>query len=149
MTTARPVDVDVILDLRARVLRSGTTSADPTFPEDRLPTTAHFAVTDESTGAVIACGSVFPSPCPTRPDAPAMRLRGMATEPTIQRGGLGTAVVDAIVGWSRERGAELVWANARDTALGFYRARSFSVEGEGFINDDTGLPHHLVTLDLS
>jgi GNAT superfamily N-acetyltransferase len=148
MTEAVPVPVDAILDLRQRVLRTGTVSDDPTFPEDRLPTSAHFAVLDHESGAVIACGSVFPSDCPVRPATRAMWLRGMATEPAIQRGGLGSAVIDAIVMWSRAQGAELLWAKARDTALGFYDALGFTTVGDGFINEDTGLPHHLVLLDL-
>jgi hypothetical protein len=41
-----------------------------------------------------------------------------------------------------------VWANARDSALGFYERAGFTVAGDGFVTDDTRLPHHAVVLDL-
>ena len=41
-------------------------------------------------------------------------------------------------------GVELVWANARDTALGFYVGLGFDVVGEGFVDPATAVPHHRI-----
>ncbi len=41
-------------------------------------------------------------------------------------------------------GAETVWANARDTALGFYRRHGFEVVDDGFLDATTALPHHRI-----
>jgi hypothetical protein len=41
----------------------------------------------------------------------------------------------------------VVWAKARDTALGFYLRLGWVVVGEGFVYN--GLPHHTAVLDLA
>jgi hypothetical protein len=41
----------------------------------------------------------------------------------------------------------VLWANARDTALGFYVSYGMHVVGDGFVATP-GLPHHVVVLDL-
>ena len=40
--------------------------------------------------------------------------------------------------------APLVWARARDTALPFYLRHGFSIEGDGFIDEPTAKPHHVI-----
>jgi hypothetical protein len=42
-----------------------------------------------------------------------------------------------------------VWARARDAALEFYVRHAFVVEGDGFIDQATQLPHHLVLRTLA
>jgi ribosomal protein S18 acetylase RimI-like enzyme len=64
----------------------------------------------------------------------------------LRSGGVGSAVLAAGVRRSHAAGAKAVWANARDSALGFYRRAGFAVEGEGFVSAATGLAHHVVTL---
>jgi predicted GNAT family N-acyltransferase len=41
-----------------------------------------------------------------------------------------------------------VWARARDSAIGFYERAGFTVVGDVFVDDATGLDHHLVVLEL-
>jgi predicted GNAT family N-acyltransferase len=43
-------------------------------------------------------------------------------------------------------GARRLWANGRDTALGFYERFGFRVVGDGIVL--SGLPHHRIELDL-
>ena len=46
---------------------------------------------------------------------------------------------------SREAGAEQLWANARDTALGFYLETGWEViPGSEHISAETQLPHHVI-----
>ena len=47
-----------------------------------------------------------------------------------------------------DEGFDLVWANARDAALDFYLRHGFVVEGDGFIEHHTQLPHHVVVREL-
>lgn len=70
----------------------------------------------------------------------------MAVEPSLQGTGLGSRLLDAVVERCRDAGAEVVWADGRDSALGFYRRHGWSVEGDGY--DKVGIPHHTVVLDL-
>lgn len=132
-------------DLRRRVLRAHLPGAGVDFPEDALAGTFHLGVADES-GAVVAIATLAPEPTPHRPGASALRLRGMAVEPDRQGAGVGALLLHAVVERARAAGHQVLWANGRDGALGFYQRHGWSVEGEGFTS--VGLPHHVVVLDL-
>lgn len=117
------------------------------FPEDDVPEAFHPAVLDTG-GRVVAVATVSPAPTGLRPGAAAWRLRGMAVEPELQGRGAGTLLLDAVVARARAAGAEVLWADARDSALEFYRRRGWSVEGKGYLTPATGISHHTVVLDL-
>ena len=136
------VAIDAVLPVRLRVLRAGTPSDDPRFEGDDDPTTLHLAALLD--GEVVAVSTWLRRPWPFAPDRPAVQLRGMATDAPARGTGVGGLLLEAGVERAFASGAELVWANARDTALRFYRTHGFAVEGEGFLTLDTKLPHHRV-----
>lgn len=133
-------------DLRARVLRSHAPGLRASNPEDDLAGTIHLGVLDR--GALIAVASFSPQDCPNRPGRRSIRLRGMAVEPSRQGTGVGSCLLArAIERFCGEYGpAEVVWAHARDTALGFYVRAGFEPVGASF--DEAGLPHTTVVFDL-
>ena len=135
-------------DLRRRVLRVGTVSTAVEFPDDDSDRTVHLGV--ELDGAVVAISTWTMRPPPDHPEIRAVQLRGMATEPSHElRGrGLGTLLLRTGIERARAEGADLVWANARTTALGFYEMHGFTVEGPEFVTADTGLPHRRIHLRL-
>jgi GNAT superfamily N-acetyltransferase len=124
--------------LRLTVLRSDTPSNVVTFAEDDLPGTVHLGVRDRS--AIVAISTWIPR---AYRDEPAVQLRGMATEPSLQGQGVGALLLAS--GCQRAAiVAPLVWARARDTALEFYLRHGFAVDGEGFIDEHTQKPHHII-----
>lgn len=137
-----PVPVRDVIALRERVLRRGTPVRDATYPEDHDDGTVHLAVVHD--GAIVATSTWLERECPEAPGRPAVQLRGMAVEPELQGTGVGTSLIEAGLSRARSLGATLVWARARDSALGFYTARGFAVAGDGFIDETTGLGHHVV-----
>jgi GNAT superfamily N-acetyltransferase len=141
------VDAATVYPLRRSVLRDGRADADATFPEDERPGTLHLAAFDRD-GVVVCVATLFPQPTDRRPGARAWRLRGMAVDPSTQGTGVGRALLDDAVRRARESGVEVLWAEGRDSALGFYEQAGWSVEGEGYVTS-IGLPHHTVVLDLS
>jgi GNAT superfamily N-acetyltransferase len=141
------IDAASCWDLRARVLRDGTPSTDPRFPEDSQPGTFHLGAFDPD-GRLMAVVTLAAQPTPLRPASNAAQLRGMATEPAVRGQGYGQALVMVAVERLRSAGVEVVWARARDGALGFYERVGFLVEGEGYVTAETGLRHHTVVLDL-
>ena len=141
------VPAEATHDLRRTVLRGGRPDAEVHFPEDDLPEAFHSAVLDAG-GRVVAVATASPAPSGLRPGAAAWRVRGMAVEPELQGRGAGTLLLDAVVTRARAAGAEVLWADARDSALEFYRRRGWSVEGKGYLTPATGIPHHTVVLDL-
>ena len=128
--------------LRLAVLRTDTPSRDVTFPDDDLPGTVHLGVRygDE----IVAVSTWIPRACG---DVAAVQLRGMATVARLQGHGVGGVLLEAGCGRVASV-APLVWARARDTALEFYLRHGFSVEGDGFLDDLTGKPHHLIVRPL-
>lgn len=144
--TIRRITLEEATPVRLDVLRRGTPSRLATYDGDSEPTTVHIGA--ELSGSVVATSTWLMRPWPDDAQSPAVQLRGMAVLDSMQNTGVGKALIDAGIAHAHERGARYVWAKARDSALYFYERRGFAVEGEQFIEPASGVPHHLVVLDL-
>lgn len=133
--------------IRLAVLRADTVSKVVTFAEDEWPGAWHLGVRG-SDGQLVAVSSWIPRQRATRPDMAAVQLRGMATLQHLQGHGVGGLLVEAGCAQAAARGARLVWANARDAALDFYLRHGFTIDSEGFIEQVTGMPHHVIAREL-
>lgn len=138
----RPVALDTVKPLRVEVLRRGTPVDHCDYPEDSLPDAVHLAI--ERDGEIVATSTWFTKACPEHPGIPSVQLKGMAVRESLQGEGLGARLIDAGIQLAAERNATIVWARARDSALGFYAKCGFSVSGDGFIDGPTAMPHHIV-----
>jgi GNAT superfamily N-acetyltransferase len=134
-----------VYDIRRRVLREGRSDPTVRFPEDDHPRAFHLGVRDGG-GPLLGVASYVPEVTPLRPGSRAVRLRGMAVDAGWQGRGLGRLLLTAGIDRLRSAGIEVLWANARDSALGFYGHFGFETVGDGF--EAIGLPHHKVVLDL-
>ena len=133
-----------VLVLRMSVLRDGTPSQDPRYAEDDTEGSVHLGIRDS--GVLIACSTWLPRPWPLDVEVPATQLRGMAVAKHLQSKGLGRILLRAGIDRAMSMGSTYVWARARDNALYFYERNSFTTVGDQFIDDATGLGHHLVML---
>jgi GNAT superfamily N-acetyltransferase len=134
-----------VFPLRHAVLRPGRPVSASVYATDA--DAVHVGAWDD--GTLVGCATVFPDPWPGPPPEPgAWRLRGMAVDPSYQRGGVGRAVLAVAGDAARRAGAPLLWANARSTAVGFYERLGWRVVGPEFETADTGLPHKPMLLDL-
>ena len=139
-----------ILPLRLSVLRDGTPSQNPRYDEDDLDGTVHFAVRDfDNDGEIIATSTWLVRPWPQDSTAIAVQLRGMAVAKHCQGRGLGGMLLAKGLLHARELGATYVWARARDSAIDFYERHEFSVVGAEFIDESSGVSHHLVVHSLT
>ncbi len=135
-------------DLRRRVLRAGR-AEHLVFPEDDRPGASHLGVRTPPAGPLVAVASFSPEDSAHRPGRRAVRLRGMVTDPGLQGRGIGRSLLEVAVQRLGASGVEVLWANARDSALGFYERLGFEVVGDGFLAGPAGdIPHHIVVLDL-
>jgi len=131
--------------LRLTVLRSDTPTKQVDFPEDEWPGAWHLGVRLD--GELVATSSWVPR---EHGDvAGAVQLRGMATAHHLQGSGIGGLLLEAGCALAAHRGFTIVWARARDSALSFYERHDFVVEGDGFVDLTTELPHHLVVRPLA
>lgn len=136
-----------IVELRRRVLRAGTPSAEPGLPEDTTPGAFHLA--GRRDGELVACVSFMPQDTPLRPGQSAWRFRAMAVDPTMQGNGYGRVILaDGIERVRALDAVRVVWASARDSAIRFYESMGMHVEGDGYVDASTALPHHAVIIDL-
>jgi GNAT superfamily N-acetyltransferase len=127
-------------ELRRLVLRDGTPSTDVRFDDDDRPDALHLGA--ESAGEIVAISTWIRRPHPDHPALRGVQLRGMATAPSRRGTGLGSVMLNVGVDRMRDDGVELVWARARDSALGFYTRHGFVVFGHGYVDLATALPHH-------
>lgn len=135
-----------VLVLRMAVLRDGTPSQDPRYAEDDTDGSVHLGIRDS--GVLIACSTWLPRPWPLDVDAPATQLRGMAVAKHLQSKGLGRILLQAGIDRAASTGSTYVWARARDNALYFYEKNGFATIGDQFIDEATGLGHHLVMIEV-
>jgi GNAT superfamily N-acetyltransferase len=137
-------------ELRRRVLRSGVPATDVEFAEDGWPGVVHLGLRRD--GELVAISSWVPRPAPLEAGAPdavsPVQLRGMATAGHLQGTGLGGLLLEGGCARMAAAGRGLVWARARDAALGFYLGHGFDLRGDGFVDANTQLPHHLVVRSL-
>ena len=118
------------------------------FAGDDADETLHLAVIDDC-GRPLAVATSSAAACHLREGRRAWRVRGMAVEPDHCGEGLGTQLLHEIEARATAAGVDVLWADARDTALDFYWSRGWSVHGNGYTTPATGLPHHTVIRDLA
>jgi GNAT superfamily N-acetyltransferase len=134
------VDASLLYDLRRRVLRGNDPDSPVDFVDDDAPTSRHFAgLLDDR---VVASASFFLSAAPIRPELVSYQLRFMAVDFDVQGRRFGSVVLGAAEGLLCDLGAEQLWANARDVALGFYVATGWTpIEGSENVSPLSNLPH--------
>ena len=144
-----PVELTLeeVLPLRHAVLRNGRPDLTAELPQDGVEGCFHIGLRDEH-GTVVATSSYVPEATMWRPGRVAWRLRGMAVAAQLQGSGVGRLVLEAAMNRLRSMSVEVLWANARDTALGFYERTGMEVVGEQFTEGPHALPHHVVVGDL-
>jgi predicted N-acetyltransferase YhbS len=133
--------------LRVAVLRRGTPATTAVYDGDDLPTTVHIGARRD--GVVVATSTWIHAAWPHDPALPAVQLRGMAVDDSLQGTGIGRRLIHAGLAHAREVGARVVWAKARDSALAFYERCEFQVVGDQFIEPASGMPHHLVVREVN
>ncbi len=138
------VPTSEVLVLRMSVLRDGTPSQDPRYADDDAEGSVNLGIREG--GILVACSTWLPRPWPLDEGAPATQLRGMAVAKHLQSKGLGRILLDAGITRAKSLDSTYVWARARDNALYFYERNGFTAIGDQFIDEASGLGHHLVML---
>ncbi|MFM7045967.1 MAG: GNAT family N-acetyltransferase [Ilumatobacteraceae bacterium] len=157
MTMLEVVEIDAAdtHGLRLSVLRFDTPTKEVSFAEDNLDGVVHLGVRDR--GAIgqplVAVSSWVPrqyvDPVDGSVEEHAVQLRGMATDRALQGTGIGGLLLDEAVVRMAAAGHRVAWARARDAALRFYERHGFAVRGDGFVDETTQLPHHLVMRSIA
>ena len=138
-----PAAASQLHELRRRVLRENDPAKSVDEPRDAEPSSVHFAGLLD--GRVVVSASFYPTTAPLRPELVSYQLRYMAVDVDVQGLGYGARVLEEAERALRDAGAEQLWANARDTALGFYLKTGWElIPDSDHISAETQLPHHVI-----
>ena len=118
------ISAENTLDLRQRILRPEQLLSHCRYEEDNLESTFHFGIWKNS--KVISNGSFIQQSHTLFPTAKyPYRLRGMATDFSEQRKGLGRLILQHGLVELKKRKCDLLWFNARTSAELFYSRQDF------------------------
>ena len=141
------VSVDVILNLRHRLLRAGLPKDSAQFPGDEIPSTWHLAVFNSraDNASPISCASFMLN---SYKEQPAWQLRGMASDDAHQRKGFGGELLrcgETLI--AADSNVRLFWCNARVPAIPFYEKHGWKVDSDEFDIPTAG-PHRKMVKNL-
>jgi GNAT superfamily N-acetyltransferase len=131
--------------LRHKVLRPHQTLEDCDFPNDRNPDSFHLAAMKDE--RILCIGSFYRETNADLKGWKQYRLRGMATEPELQGQGIGARLIHFALDHLRAQNADLLWCNARENAMPFYRTIGFETHGDAFDIPGSG-PHYLLSIKI-
>lgn len=142
------VTAERLHELRRRVLRNDDPAIYHPDPRDDDATSIHYGgLLGER---LVVSASFFPSAPPMNSSLVTYQLRYMATDFDVQGRGYGARMLEFAEDDLRTHGVEQIWANGRDTALGFYQAVGWlTVEGSEHLSPETLLPHTVIYKRLS
>lgn len=139
--------VSETFELRRTVLGWNT----DTIQLDQARGTTHVLAKTPS-GAVVGCASLgisdFPDDSSRFDDFKTMRFWGVAVLAPFRGQGIGNLLINRVTELALTTNTNLIWANARESAVSFYTERGFIIVGEGFTDSLSGLKDYRVALEL-
>ena len=127
--------------VRHPVLRFGKPIESCRFEGDDLPTTKHFGLFYENQLSGVV--SVFETKNNLFLEENQFQIRGMAVLEQHQKKGFGVALLKFCENRIRNKMVEIIWFNARQTAIGFYEKSQYQKIGDGFEIADIGIHYVL------
>ena len=127
--------------VRHIVLRAGKPIESCKFDGDELVSTHHFGYYFNN--QIIGVISLFEIDNDHLAAEKSFQIRGMAVLPSFQKQGIGEALVKEAEKFCTTQKADLIWFNARTTAVGFYQKKGYKILGPEFEIYDVG-PHFLM-----
>ena len=123
--------------VRHPVLRFGKPLESCRFEGDDLPTTKHFGFFFENQLSAVI--SVFEAKNNLFLEENQIQIRGMAVLEQHQKKGFGIALLKYCENHIINKSGEIIWFNARETAIGFYEKSDYQKSGDGFEIADIGV----------
>ena len=131
--------------IRHKMLRPSGTMEDCMFQGDHDELTFHLgAFVDKK---LVSVASFYFEKHPAFSEAYQYRLRGMATLPEYQGQGYSSALLRTAFPVIKQNQCSLLWCNAREKALGFYKKVGFNATGELFSIPNIG-KHMLMSVHI-
>lgn len=123
--------------VRQEVLRKGKPIETCHFIGDDANTTTHFGLFEDET--IIGVVSVYKVNSPLFSEKTQFQIRGMAVLENFQSKGYGEQLLKAAENFCWEEKAHLIWFNAREKAVLFYKKSGYEVVGDAFDIPNVGI----------
>lgn len=137
MYTIEKIEAETTFPVRHCILRSGKPLSSCYFEGDKNEDTLHFGLFEK--GKLLGVASFFTQKNIFFQQEKQLQLRGMAILNQYQNKGLGKILLQSCESYLQENKVELIWFNARESAIGFYRSLGYNLEGALFDIPDVGL----------
>lgn len=128
------------IPVRSIVLRKGKPIESCFFDGDELEETVHFGLFNDE--ILIGVASVFKTKSNHFSEENQFQLRGMAVLEDYQGKGLGGVLLEEAIRFVKQNQADILWFNARENAVNFYKNYNFHIFGKPF--DINGIGIHYV-----
>ena len=144
MNFIKEITANETFSVRQPVLRPGKPIESCHFEGDNLISTTHFGYYNE--GKLIGIISVFKNSNENFNTEKQFQIRGMAVLENHQKKGIGAVLVLHTENHLKAEGERLIWFNARETAVGFYKKLGYEIKGTEF--EITGVGIHFLMFKL-
>ncbi|MFT5320813.1 MAG: GNAT superfamily N-acetyltransferase [Pseudohongiellaceae bacterium] len=138
----REINASATLALRKRLLRPHLSAEECIYPGDDDRTSCHLGAFIDN--ALIGIVSIYRKGLPDQEDNCAYQFRALAIVEASRNKGYGLTLLHAVEKYARDKRADYLWANARITAINFYRKANYSIDDNEFIVEGVG-PHVIVS----
>ena len=123
--------------VRQEVLRKGKPIETCHFNGDDATITTHFGLFENEN--IIGVVSVFKTNSLLFSEKTQFQIRGMAVLENFQSKGYGEQLLKAAENFCWQEKANLIWFNAREKAVSFYKKSGYTVLGDSFNIPDVGI----------
>jgi GNAT superfamily N-acetyltransferase len=132
-----PINYQETYLIRQEVLRKGKPIETCFFTGDAAKSTAHFGFYQE--GILIGVVSVFNTTSTHFHAQSQFQIRGMAVLDGFQHNGFGNQLVRHAENYCRQQKGEVIWFNAREKAVPFYKKNDYQTLGDAFEIPEVGI----------
>jgi GNAT superfamily N-acetyltransferase len=141
MIEIKEIPTELTYSVRQAILRPGKPIENCFFEGDKLDTTTHYGIFIDK--EVVGVVSVFLNSNINFTETTQFQLRGMAISDSVQRKGLGKLLLDEVENCIFQKNGNLViWFNARESAVAFYKKSKYQMIDEPF--DIEGIGTHYI-----
>jgi len=141
----KKIDSSQTTSIRHQILRAGQPIETCYYPNDNAPGTFHLGVFIDD--ELVAIGSFYAENQSDVNYSTQCRFRGIATIPEYRNQGYAYALIEKAIDKIKPLGVEVIWCNARTSALGLYKKLGMKVVSDEFEIEGIG-PHLVMALKL-
>jgi ribosomal protein S18 acetylase RimI-like enzyme len=136
MIEIKYINAETTYSVRKAVLRKGKTCSSCLFEGDNLTSTIHYGLfIDKELAGII---SLFENKFGNFTTQKQLQIRGMAVLESHQKKGFGNLLVIKAEEYAKTKKMDVIWFNARETAVGFYEKLGYQIIDKSFIIEGIG-----------